>query len=244
MKHSWSMPRSSTRCHKNPIEETVNSGTVTILNDDRAKLLAAEKAKGPHRDVELLTEEQLDPIVDEAIRRWSAVLGDDIDVAAVLGGIEFQIVDFKGYGRGILGMTTPDIIYIDADAAGWGWYVDDDPSTDDEFDDEGGEDAGRMDLLTAVMHEMGHVLGYADAAADADNLMSGTLDAGERLVVMDTSDLIDDVEEEAWTGSKQKEKDSWLINFLMKNARENANPFEPREIIRIVMADDEIEEEA
>ena len=42
--------------------------------------------------------------------------------------------------------------------------------------------AGDMDLLTTVMHEMGHVFGFEDldpATADTD-LMSEALDEGER----------------------------------------------------------------
>jgi hypothetical protein len=226
----------------NAVVATDGNGVVTILDDDSAYLLAAETAKDDHEEVDLLTEAQLAPIVDEAIARWeSALIGTEIDVEAILSGIEFEITDFKDL---TLGLAESGTITIDADAAGWGWYVDETPTDDSEFDDvDGGEEENRMDLLTAVMHEMGHVLGYDDAAADADNLMSGTLDAGERLVVIDT-DLLNDGEEEALTGPKKKEKDSWLINFLMKNARDNANPFEPREIIRIVMSDDEITEEA
>ena len=38
-----------------------------------------------------------------------------------------------------------------------------------------------MDLLTVVMHEIGHVLGYDDIDdTDSDRLMSATLDSGER----------------------------------------------------------------
>jgi hypothetical protein len=41
-----------------------------------------------------------------------------------------------------------------------------------------------MDLLTAVMHEFGHVLGVSHTTGDGAllPLMSGTLDAGERIL--------------------------------------------------------------
>jgi hypothetical protein len=64
---------------------------------------------------------------------------------------------------------------------------------------------GRMDLLTVVMHELGHVIGHDDLDPDAGDLMSATLYSGKRvapsgdtqsLVVMDTSDLMDGAE--AW----------------------------------------------
>jgi len=227
---------------KNPIVGTENSGTVTILNDDKANLLAAEKATGARSEVELLTEDQLNPIVDEAIARWEAVLGAPID----LSGIDFQIMDFEGRGRGILGQTTPDMIYIDDDAAGWGWYVDETPTDDTEFTVDGGDDADRMDLLTTVMHEIGHALGYDDTAAEADELMSATLDPGERyvpgggLVVMDASNLDD--EEAPEPAAKAMEKHSWLREFLITRAQGERNPFEPTEDIQIVIEDEETEE--
>jgi hypothetical protein len=45
-----------------------------------------------------------------------------------------------------------------------------------------GAPAGDLDLLTAVMHEMGHQLGLGDldAAADSHDLMFSPLVAGER----------------------------------------------------------------
>jgi hypothetical protein len=224
-----------------------SAGTVMILNDDKASLLAA--AAGTQPEIDLLTRDQLDPIVAEAISRWDAVLGDDADVAARVGSIQFQIEDFNGL---TLGLTDGSTITMDADAAGWGWFVDPTPEDDVEFSEPGGDDDGRMDLLTAVMHEIGHVLGYEDLAGDADHLMSATLDAGQRvapagetrnLVVMDTSDLMDGDEPRELTVSTENAEDSWLINFLVKTAREKINPFEPLESLRIVLAEEELEEE-
>jgi len=213
---------------------------VTIVNDDPAPLLAAEKATGPQSKVELLTQEQLAPVVAEAISRWEAVPGNEID----LGIDDFQIMDFKGRGRGILGSTTPDMIYIDADAAGWGWYVDPTPGDDVEFATDGGEEEGRMDLLTAVMHEIGHALGYDDLPADSDDLMSATLDAGERLtpdgdslVVMDASYLGDDDPPDP--AARAMENNFWLREFLITRAQGERNPFEPTEKIQIVITDEE-----
>lgn len=42
--------------------------------------------------------------------------------------------------------------------------------------------AGQYDLLTTIMHELGHVLGYEDTYAPDQSaaLMSGWLQAGER----------------------------------------------------------------
>jgi hypothetical protein len=194
--------------------------------------------------------------VAEAIARWEAVLGT-ID----LSGIDFQIMDFKGRGVGILGQTTPDMIYIDADAAGWVWFVDPTPQDDVEFSEPGGDDEGRMDLLTAVMHEIGHALGYEDLSTDAGDLMSATLNAGERwtpggdsLVVMDPSNL-DDAEppalaakamaQNSWLGelleTRSEAKHSWLREFMITKAQGERNPFEPTEDIKIVIVDEDTE---
>jgi Ca2+-binding RTX toxin-like protein len=220
----------------------------TVKTDDpnveNQQLLTASTApETPINDGGLLSETDLVPIVKEAIARWENVSGVDGARLAALYDLDFRVVDFTDL---TLGKATPDTIYIDADAAGWGWFVDETPEDDVEFVTEGGEDENRMDLLTTVMHEIGHVLGYDDAADDADTLMRATLDAGERyvpdgdsLVVMDGSDLSDGMEEEPDFVPTAKVEDPWLINFLVKKARKDYNPFEPVESIRILVTSDE-----
>ncbi len=68
-------------------------------------------------------------------------------------------------------------IWLDDNAAGWGWFVDPTPGDDSEFTtpgDQGEQDA--MDLLTALAHEIGHLLGqdHADDGVMAETLMAGT----------------------------------------------------------------------
>jgi len=190
---------------------------------------------------ETITEADLAPIVAEAIDRWEIFLGVDTALVDTLREIDFQILDFEGL---ILGQTTPDTIFIDLDAAGYGWFVDDTPEDDVEFDTIDSEADGKMDLLTAVMHEMGHVLGYDDLSDDSDDLMSATLDPGERyepgdtgLVVMDTADLMEGTDEPDLV-SDEKVENSWLLDFLVKKARKDYNPFEPLDSIHIVMMDE------
>src|SRR5262249_23479689 len=63
-------------------------------------------------------------------------------------------------------------------AAGWGWFVDRTPRDDSEFTTPGDQgEQNHMDLLTVLMHEMGHVLGLDH---DADGVMQETLTAGTR----------------------------------------------------------------
>ncbi len=77
-----------------------------------------------------------------------------------------------------LGATMGYEVLIDSNAAGYGWFADPTPADNSEFLD--GATPTGIDLLTVVMHEMGHVLGYGDVAGDSGAVMSATLEAGVR----------------------------------------------------------------
>ena len=72
----------------------------------------------------------------------------------------------------------------------WGWFVDATPHDDEEFLSAGEElllaegpgVQGRMDLLTVLMHELGHVLGFDDLESDlqSNSLMFHELAPGLR----------------------------------------------------------------
>ena len=128
----------------------------------------------------LASQSELMPIVNEAIHRLAGVAG-----SAALANVSVEIADLPG---ALLGETVGNKIIIDRDAAGYGWFIDPTPADDAEFanvltpyDLAAGNDspaAQRADLLTTVMHEMGHVLGYNDTSSDG--LMDGTLSLGVR----------------------------------------------------------------
>ncbi len=101
----------------------------------------------------LLTTDQLRTVYDAALQHWSAAGLSAAQVAA-LSEVDLVLGDLPA---AYLGLATNRRITMDTDAAGYGWYVD---PTPDRHDDDVYE--GRMDLLTAVMHEMGHLLGLAD----------------------------------------------------------------------------------
>ena len=94
-----------------------------------------------------------------------------------------EVADLPG---NLLGATMDGKILIDRDAAGFGWFVDPTPGDDEEFTLDGLGSLvarqntaadGRADLLTTVMHELGHVLGYNHAD---EGLMDDLLPLGTR----------------------------------------------------------------
>ena len=124
--------------------------------------------------VGLLNTAQLQPIVTAAIAR----LGQQGFDTQLLSTVVFSITDLPG---SILGLASPQGISIDVNAAGHGWFVDTTPQDDREFT-EGAAPASMMDLLSVVMHELGHTAGLEDHydADHADDLMAGYLQAGTR----------------------------------------------------------------
>jgi hypothetical protein len=126
-----------------------------------------------------LTEAALQPLVQEAIARWAAT-GISSQSLVSLSRVNFVIADLSGSH---LGLADGNTIYVDRDAAGYGWFLDATPGQDEEFS------AGvainpravdSVDLLTVVEHELGHILGHADLEATLDSLMSGVLSPGVR----------------------------------------------------------------
>ncbi|MDZ8264642.1 cadherin domain-containing protein [Nostoc sp. ChiQUE01b] len=77
-------------------------------------------------------------------------------------------------------MNDGNIITLDQDAAGIGWFIDPTPEDDSEFNPiENSPGEGKVDLLTAIAHEMGHVLGLSHVDYGT-SLMSATLPIGVR----------------------------------------------------------------
>jgi hypothetical protein len=107
----------------------------------------------------------------EALHRWQT-LGANTDR---LSGTELRIADLAGT---TLGLASGNTIYLDVNAAGWGWFVDATPQDDSEFRKPGNQgEQDRIDLLTVVMHEVGHLLRYDHQER---GVMAETLAAGVR----------------------------------------------------------------
>ena len=133
---------------------------------------------------EALSRDQLDSTVAAAI---DILAGTGLTLAelAALQSVEFQIANLTGTR---LGLAFGNTVVIDQDAANYGWFVDETPSEHDEFafaTSQGlaaaGESAasGKLDLLTAVLHELGHILGHAHDDTTAE-IMNGQLLPGIR----------------------------------------------------------------
>ncbi|MCT7991818.1 proprotein convertase P-domain-containing protein [Laspinema olomoucense] len=130
--------------------------------------------------------EELDRLADAAIARWSNTQWGR-ERHEELQNITFQIEDLSG---AIVGQARGTTILIDPTAAGYGWFTDGTPFDDAEFTASGeGLHADRnsvaferMDLLTVVTHEIGHLLGLDDLESSdrSGDLMYGSLVAGER----------------------------------------------------------------
>ena len=142
----------------------------------------------------ILTQGQLAPI-SHGPRLAGGNWPGDAGPGCAFHAVTFQIVNIDG---GYLGLTplSNTTISVDDDGAGYGWYVDPTPMDDTEFPVSvvptrlttrpALAPAGRMDLLTTVIHELGHVLGRDSsfAAADRNDIMYAYLTAGERRVLL------------------------------------------------------------
>jgi hypothetical protein len=141
---------------------------------------SAQDAAGiapPGSSATVLTASRLQAVVAEAERQWEA-----LGVAkSRLAAVKFVITRLP---VGQLGYTVGDTVYIDATAAGFGWFTGLGSAAFDARGQAiaGGAAAGHMDLLTVVVHELGHTLGLQDGCACGPfrTLMLTMLPAGQR----------------------------------------------------------------
>ena len=131
-----------------------------------------------------LTSDDLTKVLGAAIDRLSAALALGAGSVNMLRATTIQIEDLPVLE---LGLTVGDSVTLSSNAAGWGWFVDQTPYDDAEFQKPTADGmvatpnspaSGGMDLLTVVMHELAHLVGYTDTTS---GLMSATLNAATRL---------------------------------------------------------------
>jgi hypothetical protein len=142
---------------------------------------------------DVLTDAMLRPILEQAIAYWQSV-GLDASQLEDLSQVNVRIDDLPGVQ---LGQADGYQITIDSNAGGLGWFIDQTPGESEEFVWDGQtfialQDSaalGRMDLLSAVAHELGHAIGLRDVESviNPGHVMGSELNLGERhLPSMDT----------------------------------------------------------
>jgi parallel beta-helix repeat protein len=169
-------------------DSAISSPTVNIdpiLLSPVVNLLAA--SRGVFSGATDLSVAELQSVVEAALQRW---LASGLVTTAELrqfDSVNFHIVDLPGL---LLGQNDGNVIRIDTNAAGHGWFVDKTPLLDEEFIVADNTDqsvleakahtnaSGAMDLVSVVSHELGHLFGFAHN--DVVAAMSDTLDAGIR----------------------------------------------------------------
>jgi hypothetical protein len=127
-------------------------------------------------------------ILPSAIQRWRDSGISDEDFAR-LQSVTFQVADLPD---GQLASAKSNVVQIDETAAGYGWFADSSPQDDSKFDvlvpgremqtTDFSPAAGRMDLLTVVMRELGVVLqeGKQGLPKQLESLMQNTLSPAVR----------------------------------------------------------------
>ena len=125
------------------------------------------------------------PIATEAIQRWLKRLPYE-PIRAALTGVNFVVGGLPGNALATISGST---ITVDANAAGFGWFVDTTPQDDIEVQHhvlptslyaQSNAAAARMDLLTTIMHELSHRLGIGHFDNNSEELMSESLPVGAR----------------------------------------------------------------
>ncbi len=122
-------------------EQVLNGGDIQIRLDKPQQLRLEENSLDSSSETTNLSALQLETAVQDVIAAWSHT---DIssEQLARLTKLDLRIADLEG---ATLGAQSGNVVWIDEDAAGFGWTL------DGSF--------GQVDLQSVLAHEFGHALG-------------------------------------------------------------------------------------
>jgi len=201
---------------------TTTFDSLTVRTNDSAfasdNLIAANLPSVDADDVTIAESgSAVNLVLDAAIDNWTANgLLSATDLAR-LEAVTIEVVDLPGM---TLGRAAGDIIYIDTNAAGHGWFIDKTPDENEEYHANGNQRYSQLavsnseayasiDLLTVVEHEMGHVLGHSHTE---NGLMDDELQAGERKLI--ATEVMMPASSQKYAVSTQKDLGSAKISYF------------------------------
>jgi hypothetical protein len=164
-------------------------GIGTIVNNDpEPEGMVASEMASENDGHEALREAEVAEVLAGAMAQWRSALGVGDPRLDRFDRISVSVRELDGAA---LAYGEPSSIILDADAAGHGWYVDPSPADSLEFSAARRDGvtlrasgtsaaAGRMDLLTVIMHELGHSIGLDHDDARKYAVMREELAPGTR----------------------------------------------------------------
>jgi hypothetical protein len=160
------------------IQSKDKAGNQTITNDASFECPNAFKLKRQSSNssgsAAQLKAKQLKQVVGRAVDWWQARGLSESQLDAIQN-VQFVIADLPDK---ILGLAMGNVIWIDQNAAGKGWWA---GKKSSDWSKNVDEALQRVDLLTVVVHELGHVIG-AEHSEDLADVMYESLAPGERRV--------------------------------------------------------------